>query len=204
MAVEFGLTDELVNTQYAPLAALCVHYQHEQILHPLEQLPFQAKRRDFGPPSKLIQIFLSLLAGCDTLSEVNPKLKAEVGLAQVWGWPRFADQSNLSRLLDQLTLKQLEQLRSATTQIWHSQSRAVQHDWRGYLWLDYDLSGLPCSERAEASQKGYFSGKKTPLDGNWRGSMRSSTWKPSGQMCSRATTIPSTVCSRPCWPAKML
>jgi hypothetical protein len=35
------------------------------------------------------------------------------------------------------------------------------------LWLDYDLSGLPCSERAEASQKGYFSDKKTHRDANW-------------------------------------
>jgi hypothetical protein len=197
MTVEFGLTEELVNTQYAPLAALCAHYQQKQVLQPLEQVQIPAKVRDFSPWDKLIQIFLSLLAGCDTLSEVNPKLKAEGGLAQIWGWPRFADQSNLSRLLDQLTLKQLEQLRSATTQIWHTQSRAVQHDWRGYLWLDYDLSGLPCSPRAEASQKGYFSGKKTPLDANWPGSMRSSTWKPSGRRCFRATTIRSTVCNRP-------
>jgi hypothetical protein len=35
-----------------------------------------------------------------------------------------------------------------------------------YLWLDYDLSGLPCSLQAEASQKGYFSDKNT-LDANW-------------------------------------
>jgi hypothetical protein len=33
----------------------------------------------------------------------------------------------------------------------------MNHDWRGYLWLDYDLSGLPCGKQAEASQKGYFS-----------------------------------------------
>jgi hypothetical protein len=143
------------------LAALGVPYQHKQVLQPLEQVQISAKMRDFRPISKLIQIFLSLLAGCDTLWEVNPKLKAEVSLAQAWGWPRFADQSNLSRLLDQLTLKQLEQLRAATTQIWRTHSRAGQHDWRGYLWLDYDLSGLPCSPRAEASQKGYFSEKKS-------------------------------------------
>jgi len=169
MEIEFGLTDACVNTQYAPLAALSVLYQQKQVLQPLEQVEIAGKVRDFRPTSKLIQIFLSLLAGCDTLSEVNLKLKPEVGLAQAWGWPRFADQSNLSRLLDQLTLKQLEQLQAATTQIWRTHSQAIQHDWRGYLWLDYDLSGLPCSLRAEASQKGYFSGKKTLPDGNWPG-----------------------------------
>lgn len=164
MTVEFGLTDELVNTQYAPIAALVAHYQQKHILHPLVQVQMPGKVREFSPTSKLIQVFLSLLAGCETLSEVNPKLRSEVGLANVCGWPRFADQSNLSRLLDQLTLKQLEQLRSATTQIWRRHSDTVRHDWRSYLWLDYDLSALPCSLRAEASQKGFFSDKKMLLD----------------------------------------
>jgi hypothetical protein len=172
MTVELGLTDELVNTQYAPLAALFVHYQQNQVLQHLEQVPIAGKVRDFSPTDKLLQLFLSILTGCDTLSEVNSRLGSELALAKVWGWPRFADQSNLSRLLDQLTLKQLEQLRSATTQIWHAHSQAVGHDWRSYLWLDYDLSGLPCSLRAEASQKGYFSDKKTSLVANWLGSVR--------------------------------
>jgi len=166
MSVEFGFTDELVNTQYAPLAAIFVHYQQNQVLEPLEQVQVESKVRDFTSTSKLIQLLVSILAGCDTLSEVNTKLKQETILAHVWRWPRFADQSNLSRLLDELTLTQLEQLRTATTQIWHSHSWTVKHDWRGYLWLDYDLSGLPCSLRAEASQKGYFSDKKTRLDAN--------------------------------------
>jgi len=160
MAVEIGLTDELTNTQYAPLAALFVHYQQNQVFRPLEQMQKWGKEREFRPVSKLQQLVLSVLAGCDRLSEVNSKLRTEIQLARVWGWPRFADQSNLSRLLDQLTLKQLDELRAAT-QIWHNHSRVVEHDWRGYLWLDYDLSGLPCSARAEASQKGYFSEKKT-------------------------------------------
>ena len=164
MAVEFGLTGGDVNTQYAPLAALFVHYQQNQILRPLEQVSIQGKVRDFSPNDKLSQVFLSVLAGCNTLSEVNPRLGAETALAESWGWPRIADQSSLSRTLDQLTLKQLEQLRTATTQIWRGHSQTMVHDWRGYLWLDYDMSGLPCSIRAEASQKGYFSDKKTLLD----------------------------------------
>lgn len=166
MSVEFGFTHELVNTQYAPLAAIFAHYQENQVLQPLEQVEVESKVRDFNATSKLTQLLVSILAGCDSLSEVNSKLKQETVLARVWGWPRFADQSNLSRLLDELTQKQLEQLRTATTQIWRSQSWTFKHDWRGYLWLDYDLSGLPCSLQAEASQKGYFSDKKTRLVAN--------------------------------------
>lgn len=161
MTLEFGQTDELVNTQYAPLAALLAHYQQNQAFKPLQKVEMRMKSRDFTPHDKLKQVAISILAGCQTLSEVNQKLKPELWLAKVGGWSRFADQSGLSRTLDALTLMNIEQLRRAQTQIWHHHSQVRCHDWRGFLWLDFDLSGLPCGKRAEASQKGYFSGKKT-------------------------------------------
>lgn len=161
MTLEFGQTDELVNTQYAPLAALLAHYQQNQVLQPLQQVSISMKNCDFTPPDKLQQVLVSILAGCETLSEVNQKLKPELHLARVGDWSHFADQSGLSRTLDALTLMNIEQLRWAGTEIWQAHSQARRHDWRGYLWLDFDLSGLPCGKRAQASQKGYFSGKKT-------------------------------------------
>jgi hypothetical protein len=164
MTVKIGFTDELVNTQYAPLAVLCAHYQLHHVLEPLKRVQIPLKTRDFSPVDKLIQILISILASCGSLYEVNPRLRCEAGLASIWGWPRFADQSSLSRTLDGLTLKQIEQLRESTAQIWQASSRVKAHDWRGYLWLDFDLSGLPCSPLAQESQKGYFSGKKTPPD----------------------------------------
>jgi hypothetical protein len=112
---------------------------------------------------------LSILAGCEYLSEVNCRLKSEQALAQVWQLERFADQSMLSRTLDELTQMNIEQLRTAETTIWQQNSQTKQHDWRGYLLLDYDLSGLPSGKGAEGSTKGYFSGKKTQPGGNWHG-----------------------------------
>jgi hypothetical protein len=166
MTIEFGLSKTGVNTQYAPLAVLVAHYQQNQVLQPLQNIVSLSKQRDFSLNDKLIQVLLSMLAGCETLSEVNSKLRSEVGLAHLWGWPALADQSTLSRTLDQLSLMQIDQLRSATTQIWHSFSQIQHHNWHGFLWLEYDLSGLPCSARAEGSHKGFFSGKKTPPDAN--------------------------------------
>jgi len=171
MTVEIVVTDAPFNTQYAPLAVLAAHYQQQQTFQPLFNLSLPGKQRDFSPEDKLLQIMTSMLAGCATLSEVNPRLKSEVALARSWGWLRFADQSTLSRTLDQLTLKQIEALRGSTTAIWWPQSQMRRHDWRGYLWLEYDLSGLPCSAAAEASQKGYFSDKKTSPDASSRGSV---------------------------------
>jgi hypothetical protein len=164
MKIEFGLRGGPFNTQFAPLVALLAHYQQNQVLAPLENVALQMKTRDFSPVSKLKQVLISILAGCETLTAFNSEMDGEVDLAAIWGWERFADQSTLSRTLDALTLMNIEQLRTATTAIWRSLSLTRQHDWRSFLLLDFDLSGLPCSPRAEASQKGYFSGKKTSPD----------------------------------------
>lgn len=166
MSIEFGLTDGPVNTGYAPLAALSVYYQQNLIFDPLFDVGFPFRAREFTFCDKMTQVLLSILAGCRTLSEVNTRLRPEVALAKVWHWERFADQSNLSRALDRLTLTEIDQMGVAVTRIWRAHSMTTSHDWRGYLWLDFDLSGLPCGQGAEASAKGYFSGKKTPPDAN--------------------------------------
>lgn len=165
MTIEIGFTKEACNTQYAPLAVLSAYYQEKKMLEPLKKISNWQKKREFQPQDKLIQVFLSILSGCRTLTEVNVKLRSEVNLASVWNWERFAEQSTLSRTLDALSLKQIDELRSGVTQIWRNIGQATRHDWRGYLWLDYDLSPLPCGAQAEASQKGYC-GKKTLRGGN--------------------------------------
>ena len=38
MTIEIGFTDEQINTQYAPLAALLAHYREHQVLSALDQL----------------------------------------------------------------------------------------------------------------------------------------------------------------------
>jgi hypothetical protein len=167
MTLEIGFTNELTNTQFAPLAIMLLVYQQQEVFAPLSEVVMGMREREFNPQDKLLQVLVSILSGCETLSEVNTRLKAEDGLAQVLGWKRFADQSNLSRTLDGLNQQSVAQLRQAVTTIWHRFSRVAGHNYHGKLWLDYDLSGLPCGPQAQASQKGYFSGKKTAPDGSW-------------------------------------
>ena len=166
MSIEIGLTDEITNTQYAPLAVLCTHYQAKQLLDPLRQVKIPMKTRVFSPGDKLIQVLLSILAGCGPLYEFNARMKPETGIAAIWDLVAFSDQSNLSRTLDALSLKQIEELRLAVTQIWREIGQTPRHNWRGYLWLDYDLSSLPCGRQAEANHRGFASGKKTSLGVN--------------------------------------
>ncbi|MCB9435052.1 MAG: hypothetical protein H6668_24075 [Ardenticatenaceae bacterium] len=166
MNTKFGLTNQSFNTQYAPLGMLLALYKQKQVLKPLENVTTTAKIVRFSQTDKLEQVLVSILGGCDTLSEVNVKLCGDVPLANAGGWERFADQSTLSLALDSLSQMNIEQLRGAVTQVERKYGATPRHDWRGFLWLDYDLSGLICSQQAEKSTKGFFSGKKTPLDGN--------------------------------------
>ena len=166
MAIEFGLTTEMVNTQYAVLGVLLAHYQQNQVLKSLDQVRISMKSGDFSPNDKVEQVLVSILAGCETISEVNLKLKPEIQLAQLCDWPRFADQSGLSRTLDALTLMNIEQLDGAVRTTWRRHSATLKRDWRAYLWLDCDLSGLLSGKQAQGGTKGYFSGKKTLADAN--------------------------------------
>ena len=176
MNLKIGFTEELTNTQFAPLAVIFALYQQNNRLEPLKNVLLEMRTRDFTPTDKLMQVLVSILAGCETLSETNSRLKSEGQLARALGWERFADQSNLSRTLDELSQKQIasyelsqkqiDRLRESTTQIWRAHSQVLQRDWRSYLWLDFDLTGLPCGPLAQASQKGYFGDKKTPADAN--------------------------------------
>jgi hypothetical protein len=160
MNIEIDFTKELTNTHFAPLAALSAHYQSKNTLKPLQEVQIPMRDRYFSSASKLIQVLLSILAGCETLSEVNSTLKQEQNLALVWGWEHFADQSSLSRTLDELTLKNIESLRASSAEIWRPISSVHARDWRKFLWLDFDLTPLPCGPLAQESQKGYFGEKK--------------------------------------------
>jgi len=157
MSIQFGRTPNLVNTQFAPVAALICYYQTQNVLEPLQSVTEKDE-------NTLDQVVLSILTGCATISEVNVKLRPERKLAQVKRIDCFAEQSTLSRGLDDLSQMNLVQLDGIVRQISRRCSCTLRHDWRGFLELDFDLSGLPCGKQAEKSRKGHFSGKKTLLD----------------------------------------
>jgi hypothetical protein len=203
MLTKIGLTDELINTRFAPVAALLAYYQAYEVLEPLASVTVEMKTIDFSPANKLWQVLTSLLTGCQYLSTVNTRLGCEGSLAQVLSNERFAHQATLSETLDALTLMNLAQLDTAVAHICRPCSRTHRHDWRGFLWLDFDLSGLPCGQQAEGSCRGFFSGKKTPLDANWPVSAPSTTTRRCGQTCFLAIAPRWTAWNRRCWASKL-
>jgi len=166
MSIEFGLTNEPVNTQFAPVAALLDYYVQQKVFEPLEMVVPTVKKRDFSLSNQLQQVVTSILTGCKYLSVINTRLRPEQALAQVYCNCRLAHPSTLSRSLDGLSLTQISQLQGAVQEISRRSSRIGRHNWHKFLELDFDLSGLPCGKQAEKSEKGYFSGKKTSPGGN--------------------------------------
>lgn len=81
----------------------------------------------------------------------------------------FAQQSTVADTLNSFTGVNVQQLRAATSSIYLREGHAIRHDYEReeFLILDIDLTGLPASQHAEESTKGYFSGKKGGTGGNW-------------------------------------
>ena len=133
MQLQFGLTQEFTNTRYAPLAALLAYYEAKKVLEPLQSVVSAAKSGDFTLAEKLEQTLISILAGCEYISMVNTKLRPERKLAQLKRIACFADQSTLSRGLDDLTQMNLIQLEAVVRQISNRCSQTRHHDWRAFL-----------------------------------------------------------------------
>jgi len=203
MNTEFGLTSGPCNTKYAPLAALGLHFRQSGTLQPLQNVTSGPGQPAFSTADKLVQVLVSMLAGCEYISEVNSRLRTESALARAWGFERYLEQSSLALVLNELSRTQLAQIEQAVAVIWAANSRAVRHDWRGFLCLDLDLSGLPCGKGAEGSEKGYFSGKKTPPDASLRAPVPCSMAKRSGPTCSPVPVRVRLVSNRRSWQPKL-
>ena len=163
MTKRLGLSAMHRSTQYAPLAALGAFLQPRDFFAPLwEHVQLGEKTIDHEPHQKLLDVVVSMLADCSSLKQINTRLRPDTALAVAWGRDVFADQSTISRTLDAFTPVTVAQLRTAVERIYVREGRALHHPFDQELWfLDIDLTGLPAGRHAEASTKGYFSGKKT-------------------------------------------
>ena len=125
-----------------------------------EQLEFSSKAYQHTTTEKLQDILVGILAGCRSLAQINTRLRSDKVLAQAWQRHQFAEQSNLSRTLDNLEQKHVEQLRAGQLTLLKTYSQLLHHDWRQSLLLDIDPTSLLASKHAEGSRKGWVSGKR--------------------------------------------
>jgi len=166
MKPHFDLTENCLNTSYAPLCVLGQALWERgdlDVLRNFDAIGMQTRRHT--PGDKLLDAFLVILAGYPSLSTLNTKLRPDPMLAQCWHRGVFADQSMVSRTLDAFTADGVARLQAASYAYWLEHTQLAHHDWRKKIILDLDLTPLPASKHAEDSTKGYL-GKKTQLAAN--------------------------------------
>lgn len=167
MKPQFGLTEQLFNTSFAPLCVLGYVFWERQTLASLRTFDLIAmKQHDHGPGEKLLDAFLVILAGYPSLYLLNTTLRPDPVLARAWQREQLAEQSSISRTLDAVAGEALAGLRTISWEFWRTHSQLATHDWRKRLVFDLDLTPLRASKHAEDSTKGYL-GKKMLPDGNW-------------------------------------
>jgi hypothetical protein len=154
-------------TSFAPLAVLGYCLTRTSFLSPVfAELDLALKTVEHAPSEKIIDVLISILAGCRSINQVNTRMRPDLALAQAWGRKRFAEQSSLARTLDAFSTEQLEQLRQGSQALFRQESRTLRHDFaQDWLWLDIDLTPLPASKHAQASTKGNL-GKKIVMVGS--------------------------------------
>jgi hypothetical protein len=156
-------------THFAPLGVFGYCLTRTHFLEPvLKSVRLPLKTVAHSPASKLLDVLVSILAGCRAIRQVNTLLRPDLALAHAWGRERFAEQATLARTLDCFTTEQIAQLRQGSELLFRRESRTLRHPFaEDWLWLDIDLTPLPASKYAEASTKGKLGAKKTSMGGNW-------------------------------------
>lgn len=171
MATIVRLVPMPTETGFAPLGVLGYCLSRTGFLRSLwGDLQVPIKTVDHRPEAKLVDVVVSILAGCRAVSQINTRLRPDLALAQAWGRERFAEQATIARTLDACGAAQVRQLRAGSECLFRRESFSLRHDLTAdWLWLDLDLTPLPISKQAESSTKGKF-GKKTAMVASWHGS----------------------------------
>ncbi len=173
-------------TCFAPLVALGCFVRDHDLLAPLtSRLHFEQPMHTRYPSAALLDLWVSMLAGCRAVAQINTRLRPDRLLAQAWGRECFAEQSTVARVLDGCAATQVAQLREGVEQLYRWLGQAPQHAWRtAPLLIDIDLTGMPAGRQAEGSTPGYFSGKRGPAAGNCAAWAPPTTTKVSVHSCT--------------------
>jgi len=108
-----------------------------------------------SPSDKLLTLFFSLLVGCPYTSSINRDLRPYPALAQVLNMASFPDQSQVSRLLQEMTAVDLGDLTLIFEETLRGHSRSC-HSSRP-VTVDVDTTGLVANGATyEGATKGYF------------------------------------------------
>lgn len=144
--------DQPLDTEHALLVVWGLFAQQMGLLKGLEEVPINMGTGVYTPQTKLIEFLLAVLAGLDSLHELNEgpqPLAEDVSIATAWLREGLAHYSGVSRTLqaaDAQTVEATLKVLDAVSQPFLQQEVAELIRRQGSLELDVDLTGRPVSD----------------------------------------------------------
>ena len=148
-------------TPHATLAAIGIKIRSLKLFDTIrEHVHIKQKTIRHTPVEKLNDALIAILAGAHGRCEINTRLRSDESLQRAFGRTGCAEQSVVQQTLNACTPRNVVEMHQAVDIIFRQHSRAFRHNYRRrWQLLDIDMTGMPCSKRAELSAKGYFSTK---------------------------------------------
>lgn len=113
------------------------------------------------PAEKLLDAFMSMVAGGRGLVEINTLVRPDRALQRAFGRRACAEQSTVSQTINACSAENVDQLRDVLLEILRRHARCCRHDFGARpLLLDIDMTGMPAGRGGEGVTKGYFAGMK--------------------------------------------
>lgn len=109
------------------------------------------------PLDKLLDCFVSILAGGRGLCQIQTLVQDDAVLRRAFGPAKCADYSTVNDTLNTCTATNGQQMNAAATEALQSYGQCCQHDYSQALQvLDLDLTGWPGGRRGEGVERAYF------------------------------------------------
>lgn len=113
-----------VFTTHVPLCALGTVILDKKLFSPIhEQVKIDRKIVDYCPTDKLIFVTLGLMAGAESVYDINHALRPNQPLLLAFGYQRCASQSVIQQTLNAATEANVSQLEQALKHIWNQNNQ---------------------------------------------------------------------------------
>lgn len=149
-------------SSHASLIALGQYLERTTIWQAIEiHVEIKQKVIQHTPTDKLKDAWISMLAGAQSLVELNTLVRPDLALQRAFGREACADQSTVSETLNACDEQTVAQMQQALTQIYQRYGQGYGHHYGKIMQiLDVDMSGMVCGRQAEGAEKGYFPNQK--------------------------------------------
>jgi len=153
------------STTFSPRASLIAlgNYLENTVIWQIieQEVTIKQKVYQHTPTDKLKDAWISMLAGAQSLVELNMLVRPDTALQKAFGRDKCADQSTVSETVNACDMANVEQMQTALKRIYQRYGKGYGHHYGKHMQiLDVDMSGLVCGQQAEGAEKGYFPNQK--------------------------------------------